>query len=177
MVQVVRVRLLPPDPRHVTLDTTVGGVDGTAGLAGAGAMASEALGFVGGGPLLGIPMRVMAGDAVEFPSTGGVTSALLQPIVLEPEPARVVFTTHECLWSGQAVTSSAHLVDRRSVLSTGIDDRQVGKLSLHRENVMTSGPVAALAANRMVGRLGSDFELDSAEIGGMATQTSPLPVA
>ena len=64
-------------------------------------------GLVGGGGRPGVPVRVVAGHAVEGPATGGVASALLQSSRLESEPARIVRSTHVTLGFGLAVAPPA----------------------------------------------------------------------
>src|SRR5438046_3122214 len=108
---------------------------------------------------LGRAMGVVAGQATEGTLAPCEAAAPTERRGLRADPGRVV-SGGGLFHRGfiQAVTLAAELLDRPARGGRRADDGRVGPLGRDRGEVVAAGPVAFLAADARVDRLGTDGE-------------------
>src|SRR5262249_13173522 len=120
---------------------------------------------------LGVAVGIVAGDAIERPARGRHALAVRERAGLEPDELRV--GRRERAVGG--VTLGAELAPRRGRGQAGPPDGRVGGAGGEGARVVARGPVATLAADPAVERLGAGLLAGRAEAGRVAMDAVAEP--
>ena len=112
-------------------------------------VARQALGFVKGSSFLGVAVRIVARQAVDFSGTLGVT----------PAPSHICGRKTDCERIGApnllpqgSVTLTAQADNLLAGTATGLRDRQVGEFECDRREVISAWSMTPFATNCLIGR-------------------------